>query len=93
MKILVLGADGYLGWPTSMYLSDKGHEVAAVDNYSKRKIAIQTTLKSTRVSGLLLLLNIQGRGFLWLIAVPEFLSFSKSFELLFKLVISAHDGH
>jgi UDP-sulfoquinovose synthase len=36
MKILVLGGDGYLGWPTAMYLSNKGHEVGVVDNMLKR---------------------------------------------------------
>lgn len=36
MKILILGGDGYLGWPTAMYLSSKGHEVAIVDNMLKR---------------------------------------------------------
>lgn len=36
MKILVLGGDGYLGWPTAMYLSKNGHEVAVVDNMAKR---------------------------------------------------------
>ena len=46
MKIIVLGADGYLGWPTSMYLSEKGYDVAAIDNYSKRKLAIQTNSES-----------------------------------------------
>lgn len=38
MKVLILGADGYLGWPTSMHLTAKGHEVAAVDNYLRRNI-------------------------------------------------------
>ncbi len=38
MKVLILGADGYLGWPTTMYFSNKGCEVYAVDNLSKRKI-------------------------------------------------------
>jgi len=37
MKILVLGGDGYLGWPTAMYLSAKGHDLCVVDNYFKRK--------------------------------------------------------
>lgn len=37
MKILILGGDGYLGWPTAMYFSKKGHEVAVVDNFNKRK--------------------------------------------------------
>ena len=36
MKILILGGDGYLGWPTSMYLASRGHDVAIVDNMSKR---------------------------------------------------------
>jgi UDP-sulfoquinovose synthase len=36
MKILVLGGDGYLGWPTAMYLAERGHEVAAVDSFHRR---------------------------------------------------------
>ena len=36
MRILILGGDGYLGWPTAMYLSAKGHDVTIVDNLSKR---------------------------------------------------------
>jgi UDP-sulfoquinovose synthase len=36
MRILILGGDGYLGWPTAMYLSNRGHEVAVVDNYFRR---------------------------------------------------------
>ena len=36
MDILILGGDGYLGWPTAMYLAAKGHNVAVVDNMSKR---------------------------------------------------------
>lgn len=42
MRIIVLGADGYLGWPTSMDLAYKGHEVIAVDNYLRRDIAKAT---------------------------------------------------
>ena len=38
MKILILGSDGYLGWPTAMHFSNLGHDVFAVDNLSKRKI-------------------------------------------------------
>ncbi len=37
MKILVLGGDGYLGWPTAMHFSKLGHEVSVVDNFNKRK--------------------------------------------------------
>jgi UDP-sulfoquinovose synthase len=36
MRILILGGDGYLGWPTAMYLSSKGHEIAVLDNMVKR---------------------------------------------------------
>ena len=38
MRILVLGADGYLGWPTVMHLTAKGHDVIAVDNYLRRRL-------------------------------------------------------
>ncbi len=36
MRILVLGGDGYLGWPTAMYLSANGHQVGVVDNMVRR---------------------------------------------------------
>ena len=38
MRIMVLGCDGYLGWPTCMYLAARGHEVFGVDDLSKRRI-------------------------------------------------------
>lgn len=41
MKILILGADGYLGWPTCMYFSQRGHEVMGVDNYFRRLAALE----------------------------------------------------
>ncbi len=37
MRILVLGGDGYLGWPTAMYLSARGHDVGVIDNFAKRR--------------------------------------------------------
>lgn len=37
MRIIVLGADGYLGWPTALHLSAKGHDVIAVDNLVRRR--------------------------------------------------------
>lgn len=40
-KVVVLGGDGFCGWPTSLYLSDQGHEVIVVDNLSRRKIDIE----------------------------------------------------
>ncbi|MFV9503550.1 MAG: NAD-dependent epimerase/dehydratase family protein [Oscillochloridaceae bacterium umkhey_bin13] len=36
MRVLILGGDGYLGWPTAMYLSARGHEVTIVDNLARR---------------------------------------------------------
>jgi UDP-sulfoquinovose synthase len=36
MRILILGGDGYLGWPTAMRFSNRGHEVHVVDNYLRR---------------------------------------------------------
>src|SRR5579884_2356826 len=37
MQILVLGGDGYLGWPTALHLSALGHEVAVNDNFARRR--------------------------------------------------------
>jgi len=42
MRVLILGGDGYLGWPTAMYFSARGHEVAVVDNYLRRNLARET---------------------------------------------------
>jgi len=36
MKICILGGDGYLGWPTSLHFSVRGHEVLIIDNLGKR---------------------------------------------------------
>ncbi|GAB62025.1 MAG: NAD-dependent epimerase/dehydratase family protein [Candidatus Jettenia sp.] len=41
MRVLILGADGYLGWPTCMYFSQRGHEVIGVDNYFRRNAAVE----------------------------------------------------
>ncbi|MBO0867105.1 MAG: NAD-dependent epimerase/dehydratase family protein [Micromonosporaceae bacterium] len=37
MRILVLGGDGYLGWPTALHLSAKGHDVGIADNFVRRQ--------------------------------------------------------
>jgi len=39
--ILILGGDGYLGWPTAMYFSSRGYEVTVVDNYFRRNACIE----------------------------------------------------
>lgn len=41
MRVLILGGDGYLGWPTAMYFSNKGHEVAVVDNFMRRRMHLE----------------------------------------------------
>ena len=38
MKVIVLGGDGFCGWPTSLELSAAGHDVTIVDNLSRRNI-------------------------------------------------------
>lgn len=38
MRIIVAGGDGFCGWPTSLYLSKQGFDVAIVDNLVRRKI-------------------------------------------------------
>jgi len=42
MRILILGGDGYLGWPTAMNLTAEGHEVAVADNYLRRRLCTET---------------------------------------------------
>jgi UDP-sulfoquinovose synthase len=37
MRTLVLGGDGYLGWPTALHLSEGGHQVAVADNFVRRQ--------------------------------------------------------
>jgi UDP-sulfoquinovose synthase len=38
MRVLILGGDGYLGWPTAMHLTSRGHKVAVADNYLRRRL-------------------------------------------------------
>jgi len=42
MRVLIMGGDGYLGWPTAMSLASKGHEIMVVDNYLRRNLARET---------------------------------------------------
>lgn len=46
MKVVVLGGDGFCGWPTSLRLSAIGHEVIIVDNLSRRKIDVELEVES-----------------------------------------------
>ena len=38
MKVIILGGDGFCGWPTALHLSHLGHDVVIVDNLSRRNI-------------------------------------------------------
>jgi len=60
MRILVLGGDGYLGWPTAMHLSRRGHEVAVVDNYFRRR-----TCTALNLEPLVPVPNLHQRAELW----------------------------
>jgi len=46
MKVLILGGDGFCGWPTTLHLSNRGHEVAIVDNLSRRNIDTELEIDS-----------------------------------------------
>ncbi|MBU3031483.1 NAD-dependent epimerase/dehydratase family protein [Paracoccus marinaquae] len=46
MKIIVLGGDGFCGWPTALHLSARGHDIIIVDNLSRRKIDVELEVSS-----------------------------------------------
>jgi UDP-sulfoquinovose synthase len=46
VRVLVLGGDGFCGWPTSLYLSDRGHDITILDNLSRRKIDVDLEVDS-----------------------------------------------
>ncbi|MCY4333011.1 MAG: NAD-dependent epimerase/dehydratase family protein [Cyanobacteria bacterium MAG CAR1_bin_15] len=46
MKVLVLGGDGFCGWPCALHLADQGHDVVIVDNLSRRKIDVDLGVTS-----------------------------------------------
>lgn len=46
MKVLVLGGDGFCGWPTALHLSDIGHEIIIIDNLSRREIDLELEVDS-----------------------------------------------
>lgn len=45
-RVLVLGGDGFCGWPTALHLSDAGHDVTVIDNLSRRKIDVELGVES-----------------------------------------------
>jgi nucleoside-diphosphate-sugar epimerase len=46
MKILVLGGDGFCGWPTALHLSAIGHDIVIVDNLARRNIDNELEVQS-----------------------------------------------
>ncbi len=46
MRIIVLGGDGFCGWPTSLHLSNRGHDITIVDNLSRRKLELELEAQS-----------------------------------------------
>ncbi|MEI8050784.1 MAG: NAD-dependent epimerase/dehydratase family protein [Actinomycetes bacterium] len=46
MKIIVLGGDGFCGWPTALHLSSVGHDVTIIDNLSRRNIDVELEVDS-----------------------------------------------
>jgi UDP-sulfoquinovose synthase len=46
MRTLVLGGDGYLGWPTALHLSQAGHDVAVADNFARRRYDYELGVES-----------------------------------------------
>lgn len=61
MKVLILGGDGYLGWPTAMHLSQLGHDVMVVDNYLRRQLC-----RNINREPLFEVPNLDQRADLWL---------------------------
>ena len=46
MKIIILGGDGFCGWPTALHLSNLGHEIIIIDNLVRRKIDVELEVDS-----------------------------------------------
>ena len=46
MRVLILGGDGFCGWPTALHLSQRGHDVTIVDNFARRHADIELEASS-----------------------------------------------
>jgi len=60
MNVLILGGDGYLGWPTALHLSAHGHRVSLVDNYLRRRLC-----RELNAEPLFAVPNLHERAALW----------------------------
>eukprot|EP00934_Nitzschia_sp_Nitz4_P008378 Nitzschia sp. Nitz4//scaffold130_size63480//26726//28349//NITZ4_006247-RA/size63480-augustus-gene-0.105-mRNA-1//1//CDS//3329535183//8368//frame0 len=85
-KVLVLGGDGFCGWPTALYLSDQGHDVVVVDNLSRRKIDLDMGCDS-----LTPIASMEERVTAWKEVTGKDMSFvnldvAKEYDLLVQLI-------
>jgi UDP-sulfoquinovose synthase len=46
MRVLVTGGDGFIGWPTALRLSRRGHDVLIIDNYFRRRVISLTPIET-----------------------------------------------
>jgi UDP-sulfoquinovose synthase len=46
MQILILGGDGFCGWPTALHLSNRGHDITIVDNFARRNADVELEVSS-----------------------------------------------
>lgn len=88
MKIVILGGDGFCGWPTALHLSNLGHDIIIVDNLSRRNIDNELETNSlTPISTLSVRLNvwkeISGKSI-------QFLNFNiaQEYDLLLNLLLA-----
>jgi UDP-sulfoquinovose synthase len=52
-KVMIIGGDGYCGWATALHLSNRGYEVAIVDNMCRRTFDEQLGFNSlTPIKGI-----------------------------------------
>jgi UDP-sulfoquinovose synthase len=84
LKVLILGGDGYLGWPTAMHLSMKGHDVAVADNYLRRRLC-----QEEDVDPLFGVPNLNERARLWedvsMNRIKVFIGDLTKWEFVYKL--------
>jgi UDP-sulfoquinovose synthase len=87
MKVMILGGDGFCGWPTSLHLSDIGHDVMIVDNLSRRNIDNELECQSlTPIAPIGTRLRaweeLTGRKILY-----RNIDVAKEYDLLFALIV------
>ncbi|MFH1091010.1 MAG: NAD-dependent epimerase/dehydratase family protein [Pseudomonadota bacterium] len=84
MKVLILGGDGYLGWPTAMHLTAHGHEVVVADNYLRRRLC-----RELDIEPLFPVPNLHQRSRLWEEAsghkVPVYIGDLRSWDFMAEI--------